>query len=297
MNTEMLLSSAVIAAILSGIISFFISKRQANLQYITSERKEWREKIRIIASQINGAGYKKTLKLLTELKVRINAFGNKDIKVSYSSDSHIWCLINEIEEKELKGKDLKLKQKQMVEYLSLLLKFDWERSKKEVQGDMYNVISLLLFVISGIYFVVSVFYLKVKNIEAYIFVSICIIYFLMIVIVYSVFMFEIKVICQIILSGTVITNPQNYKRKKLIICYIIVLVGIIGSMLGYLYILDQFLETVSCGENNLIIMLVSFYIYMLAVLLLYWTQTTNMDKIYNYNNSINKIRIKYEKDR
>ena len=46
MNTEMLLSSAVITAILSGIISFFISKRQANLQYITGERKEWREKIR-----------------------------------------------------------------------------------------------------------------------------------------------------------------------------------------------------------------------------------------------------------
>lgn len=75
MNTEMLLSSAVIAAILSGIISFLISRRQETLQYITGERKEWREKIREIAYNLNGANYKDTLKLLTELKVRINAFG------------------------------------------------------------------------------------------------------------------------------------------------------------------------------------------------------------------------------
>ena len=78
MNTEMLLSSAVIAAILSGIISFLISRRQETLQYITGERKEWREKIREIAYNLNGANYKDTLKLLTELKVRINAFGNRE---------------------------------------------------------------------------------------------------------------------------------------------------------------------------------------------------------------------------
>ena len=108
MNTEMLLSSAVIAAILSGIISFFISRRQETLQYITGERKEWREKIREIAYNLNGANYKDTLKLLTELKVRINAFGNREVLVSYSSDAHIWDLINEIEKEEPKRNILKL---------------------------------------------------------------------------------------------------------------------------------------------------------------------------------------------
>lgn len=158
MNTEMLLSSAVIAAILSGIISFFISRRQETLQYITGERKEWREKIREITYNLNGANYKDTLKLLTELKVRINAFGNREVLVSYSSDAHIWDLINEIEKEEPKRNILKLMQKQLIEYLSLLLKVDWERSKKEVRGDIYNTISLLLLLASEIFFIENLLY-------------------------------------------------------------------------------------------------------------------------------------------
>lgn len=139
MNTEVLLSSAVIAAIFSGIVSYLLSRRQENLQYITGERKEWREKIREIASNLNDASYKDTLQLLAELKIRINAFGNKGTLISYSSDAHIWELINEIETKELKKNILKLKQKQLIEYLSLLLKNDWERSKKEVRGVIVTV--------------------------------------------------------------------------------------------------------------------------------------------------------------
>lgn len=44
MLTKIILGSTVIAAICSGMVSYIISKRQGNLQYITAERKEWREK-------------------------------------------------------------------------------------------------------------------------------------------------------------------------------------------------------------------------------------------------------------
>lgn len=71
MKPELILGPAVVAAIFSGIISYLISRRQGNLQYITQERKEWREKIREIASAIDGASYKETLRTLTQLKVRI----------------------------------------------------------------------------------------------------------------------------------------------------------------------------------------------------------------------------------
>lgn len=36
-----------------------------------------------------------------------------------------------------------MKQKQLIEYLSLLLKFDWERSKKEAKGDIYNLTRII----------------------------------------------------------------------------------------------------------------------------------------------------------
>lgn len=44
MIIKAMLGSAVIAAMFSGLISYLIFKKQGNLQYITAERKEWREK-------------------------------------------------------------------------------------------------------------------------------------------------------------------------------------------------------------------------------------------------------------
>ena len=75
MNAQIILGSTVLATIFSTVISFIISRRQGSLQYITGERKEWREQIRNIAYNLNNASYGKTLKILIELKVRINGFG------------------------------------------------------------------------------------------------------------------------------------------------------------------------------------------------------------------------------
>lgn len=69
------LDSAAVSAVISGIIVYFNSKRGENLKYITAERSNWREKIREITLQLYGASYNKTLKIITELKVYINAFG------------------------------------------------------------------------------------------------------------------------------------------------------------------------------------------------------------------------------
>lgn len=69
------LSSTVIASIVSVLITYITFKRTEENKYITGERKEWREKMRDISSELHGASYEKTLFLLTELKVRIKLHG------------------------------------------------------------------------------------------------------------------------------------------------------------------------------------------------------------------------------
>lgn len=126
----------------STVISFIISRRQGSLQYITGERKEWREQIRNIAYNLNNASYGKTLKILIELKVRINGFGMN--RKNCMEDAHIWEVIHEIEKEKPSNEILNRRQKQLIEYISLLLKYDWERSKREIRGNTYKVLSMII---------------------------------------------------------------------------------------------------------------------------------------------------------
>lgn len=75
MNLTILLQSVVVSAIISGIVSILNSMKKENLEYITAERKEWREKIRELVSSLNYASYEETLGILTQLKVGLNALG------------------------------------------------------------------------------------------------------------------------------------------------------------------------------------------------------------------------------
>ena len=45
MSTEIVLSSVVLSAIVSGVITYIIANKKSKLQYITDERKKWRNKI------------------------------------------------------------------------------------------------------------------------------------------------------------------------------------------------------------------------------------------------------------
>lgn len=152
MDWSIILSSAVIATIISSGISYLISKRDSNLQYITGERKEWRESIRNIAVKLKSADYEQSMILLTELKVRINAFGISE--EDYFIDSHIWRLMQDMEEEKNINNLLKLK-KRLIEYLSLLLKYDWERSKEEVRGNKNRIFANLLYILIVIYIGIS----------------------------------------------------------------------------------------------------------------------------------------------
>lgn len=154
--------AGVLASIVTAIITITTTRKQNRLQYITAERKNWREEIRNIASRIMKANERNIGAVLVDLKVRINAFGMSSSSESYEEDAHIWKIINAIEKPNQDSKmSFEDKKNLLVEYLSLLLKKDWEGSKREVNGDWLDLISYssvimaLLSYSMGIYFGVN----------------------------------------------------------------------------------------------------------------------------------------------
>lgn len=156
---EIILTSSVMAALISTLSSMYSSKRSGNLKYITEERQKWREEIRQIAEDIEGSSRTSVRKHLIRLKVRINANGkaqlmeaanqtdkNQDTKkISYYEDCHIWELIKKLENSSVQ--DFKEKKENLINSLSLLLKYDWERQKREVLGSKVKRLHCFLYAV------------------------------------------------------------------------------------------------------------------------------------------------------
>jgi len=294
-DIDILLGSAVIAAIFSGLVSYIISRRQGSLQYITGERKEWREKIREIAYKLDGASYKDTLKILTELKVRINAFGNNKVLVKYSDDAHIWKIINELENEKPSKEVLAMKQKQLIEYLSLLLKFDWERSKKEVKGNIYDIASLLMFLCTGVYFAVSIFICNQNaDITRFELASIVGVYILVLVICNITFIVEVKYTCIGILKGVITAYPKQYSCRRLMGCYILWAISAGVLFIIYVFAIVKVFALLGNGKASEMSIVLLTIIYLFGIGLQYISQTLNVDKEYYYVCAIEKIRFNCE---
>jgi hypothetical protein len=165
---QIVLTSTVIAGICSSIISFFINKKNSDLQYITKEREIWRNEIRNISVEISSMDKSNVTLVLNKLKLRINAYGilgaQVDVRDNFknsdvNNDAHIWNVINELEDINISDEVFQLKKTLLIQYISLLLKKDWERSKIEVKGSKINffkwvcfITSLLLY--SYLYFII-----------------------------------------------------------------------------------------------------------------------------------------------
>lgn len=123
-----LLSGAGLGAILSAILVFANNSKRNQLDYITKERSEWRKNIKlIIFDLLNGENRESAV---NSLRTQINPYGYcrniKYINDYYMKDGHIWDLLNDFDYSEEKSQKLS-------QYLGLLLKYDWERSKNEVR--------------------------------------------------------------------------------------------------------------------------------------------------------------------
>lgn len=145
MDLQVILASTVVAAVISMLTSVYNSRRTENLKYVTEERQKWREEIREIAQEIVVSS-KDDIKLyLTKLKVRINANGNGK-RHSYYEDSHIWKMIEKLTDSEDEEK-FEREKELLVNYLSAMLKYDWERQKREVLGSATSKIKIFLSIV------------------------------------------------------------------------------------------------------------------------------------------------------
>ena len=140
---------AVIAAVITGLVNILLSRRSARLENITSERSKWREQIREISRGIVADNSHKLSEALRILKLHINANGisnrfadQSDFRAEHIlCDAHIWALIYRMEEK-LKNVETDYLQTEcdfLIDYLSLLLKYDWERAKNELNSSLVTV--------------------------------------------------------------------------------------------------------------------------------------------------------------
>lgn len=144
MDLQAVLTSTVVAAVISILANVYNARRAESLKYITEERQKWREEIRKIAEDIIDCPRDEIKKHLTRLKVRINSNGKID-KKSYMEDGHIWQLIENLENSSLTVSEYEKQKDYLIDTLSLLLKFDWERQKREVLGSRIKKIHVIFF--------------------------------------------------------------------------------------------------------------------------------------------------------
>lgn len=281
---ELLLGSSVIAAVITAIFSFIINQKNGKLEYITAERKAWRESMRSIVEEMQGASYKKTLKCIAKLKVRINAYGN-NYSQNYMDDTHIWKLIKKIEGLN-SGDEVELieSQKRMTEYISLLLKYDWERSKKEVRGNTVKSLSVGFFAFTIIYFIETlIISINGKQlIEKSILMYIAIIILLLI----SILVFNI-------LPIYIVWENFKYKKgKNKGIHYCLECVGVfaISTILFYVLIKTAYSQTDNYKMQEIsIYSIVCAFTYILGEIFLFLSYQDKIDQIIKYEKAIELI--------
>lgn len=132
-----ILGSSVISSVVGALFGYITNKRNSALTHITTEREKWREKVRKISENIEktefqGKKKRNINRYLVQLEVNINPYG-KRMENDYARDSHIWAEIENIRQVKNK-KEFNEHKELLIYYLSLMLKEDWERSKREVKG-------------------------------------------------------------------------------------------------------------------------------------------------------------------
>ena len=173
MNTDqiiILLSGAGLGAVLSAFLVFINNSKKNKLDFITKERSEWRKDIQIILDDLGKVG--KRAEAIQRLKSRINPYGKSKTVDNgddfYLYEGHIWSLINTIDITNTSQIE------KLSDYVQLLWKYDWERSKREIKFDIFNsFISNSLLIL----FKIEDFWWKFLLFIAYVVMMISIFYF------------------------------------------------------------------------------------------------------------------------
>ena len=132
-----LISAFGIGSILSAIFAFIQSNKRNQLDYITKERSEWRREMKsIIADLLDGRNRRNAI---SRLKAQLNPYGRtlqldkNNYYDYYMKDGHLWDLLERFDYSRNHVNKL-------IQYLELLLKYDWERSKGETKAEYSDFI-------------------------------------------------------------------------------------------------------------------------------------------------------------
>jgi len=120
--TVLVLTSSVIAAIVSAIVSAWTVQRKISVENITQDRRAWREKIREKALAVHDSLVTRNQKSLdrhrAEFRANLNPMDDEDKAI-------ISCISLPEQGKELEHAE------EFAKRIALLLKHDWERAKLE----------------------------------------------------------------------------------------------------------------------------------------------------------------------
>ena len=124
----------MVSSIITSSFTFKTGERKIEIENITDQRKQWRDKIRELSLQIKSASESsdsnKLENLYVELKLLLNPTDESDQDILKT----LWSLISS-EETESNKKEVYFK---LVDQMSLLLKHDWERAKKEARPSFFT---------------------------------------------------------------------------------------------------------------------------------------------------------------
>lgn len=170
MNVNDIFSSVFIATVIAAVINALSNRKINFAQYFSKERNEWRREIRTIAEELeNCRSYRTLSSILTKLKLRINPYGknmkpveNNEVTVGIMQDAHIWEIIEKME-KDQGLNNFGTDKDDLVMYLSLLLKLDWEKEKRDFKGNIYWVVLRGTLILSLIYVTYNHFYVLKKD--------------------------------------------------------------------------------------------------------------------------------------
>lgn len=298
MSVEMIFGSVVLSAIISGLISLYSANRSNGLEYITKERSDWREEIRICSEQLRSASYQNTVKICDRLKTRINALGRR-MSNRYSDDAHIWEIIEIIENKNFNMNKLSKLQLILQEYLSLLLKWDWERSKREVRGEKAGVIQLILWIISVVIYATGHFYEYIIESKVVDIVIICENILLIVLTVFMIYYIEKQVECSCIIKfvGHVVKKQKKVSFANYLITNCITSILAVIAIIGYfVYMLYSTKMMGITYNDNLLIFMISSSLFGAGAVFYHHIYMSDLIKrYYTYASTIDLIKVDLEK--
>lgn len=128
METFAYICSVIVTGMLSGAIGAYatlrVATRTIEAENITKERAKWRNKIRRLARQLHQAATDRNSKQISEIQLQLRLNLNPD-------DDEDLAILRLVRRLRAPDADVDRTLSEFSDRVSLLLKHDWERAKKD----------------------------------------------------------------------------------------------------------------------------------------------------------------------